>query len=102
MIKQITLYEWLQNTHLSSGCCLDIVIMNELGSGYHQLETNEPALKNSDYMFAKRFSEVTYKELQPYLELIYESSQVYSVTSDLIIVEVRVKAKEKDNNRSVL
>lgn len=102
MDKQITLYEWLQTTYLSSGCCLDLVKMNNTGSDYHLLETNEPELKESEYRFAKRFSEIKYKELQPYLDLVYESSYVYSAISDLIIVEVKVKSKEKDNGWSVL
>ena len=89
----MTLYEWLQGISFSSNCCIDIVVVSDKGE-YHQLETNEPALKDvPDLMFAKRFSEVTYKELQPYLDLVYESSGVYSV-SDLIIVEVKVKSKE--------
>lgn len=59
-------------------------------------KTNEPALKDApDFRFAKSFSEVTYKELQPYLDLVYESSYIYSLSSaDLVIVEVKVKAKE--------
>lgn len=89
----MTLYEWLQGISFSSDCCIDIVTVSDNGS-YHQLEANEPALKDDHYTrFAKRFSEVTYKELQPYLDLVYESSGVYS-SSDLIIVEVKVKSKE--------
>ena len=84
---KMTLHEWLQTTYLSSECCLDLVTVCDNGSCYHQLKTNE-------FRFAKRFSEVTYKELQPYLDLVYESSYVYSAISDLIIVEVKVKAKE--------
>lgn len=94
MIKQITLYEWLQNTYLSSECCLDLIEVYDNGSCYSRLETNEPELQETGYRFAKRFSEITYKELQPYLELVYESSGVFRVTANLIIVEVKVKAKE--------
>lgn len=95
MDKQITLYEWLQTTYLSSECCIDLLTVSDNGSGYHQLKTNEPTLKDEpEFRFAKRFSEVTYKELQPYLDLVYESSYIYIVSSDLIIVEVKVKAKE--------
>lgn len=90
----MTLHEWLQTTYLSSECCLDLVTVCDNGSCYHQLKTNEPVFKETEFRFAKRFSEVTYKELQPYLDLVYESSYVYSVISDLIIVEVKVKAKE--------
>ena len=94
MENKITLHEWLQTTCLSSECCLDLVTVCDNGSCYRQLKTNEPVFKETEFRFAKRFSEVTYKELQPYLDLVYESSYVYSVTSDLIIVEVKVKAKE--------
>ena len=91
----MTLHEWLQTTYLSSECCLDIVTVCDNGSCYHRLKTGEPALKDApDFRFAKRFSTVTYNELQPYLDLVYESSYIYSVISDLIIVEVKVKAKE--------
>lgn len=103
MENKITLHEWLQTTYLSSGCCLDLVEVYDNGSCYRRLKTNEPVLKDvPELRFAKRFSEVTYKELQPYLDLVYESSYVYSAVSDLIIVEVKVKAKEKYNGRSVL
>lgn len=91
----MTLHEWLQTNYLSSDCCLDLVEVYDNGSCYHRLETNEPALKDiPDFSFAKRFSEVTYKELYPYLDLVCESSYVYSVISDLIIVEVKVKAND--------
>lgn len=103
MENKITLHEWLQTTYLASECCIDIVTVDDNGSCYHKLKTNEPVLKDvPELRFAKRFSEVTYKELQPYLDSIYESSYVYSAVSDLIIVEVKVKAKEKDNGWSVL
>lgn len=100
MENKITLHEWLQTTCFTSNCCIDIVAVYDDGSCYHRLETNEPVLKNvPDFMFAKRFSEVTYKELQPYLDLVYESSYIYSLSSaDLVIVEVKVKAKEKQND----
>lgn len=96
MENKITLYEWLQTTYLSSECCLDLVTVCDNGSCYHQLKTNEPVFKETEFRFAKRFSEVTYKELQPYLDLVYESSYIYSAVSDLIIVEVKVKAKETE------
>lgn len=97
MENKITLHEWLQTTNLASECCIDIVEVYDNGSDYHRLKTNEPVLKNvPDFMFAKRFSTVTYKELQPYLDLVYESSYIYSLSSaDLVIVEIKVKAKEK-------
>lgn len=94
MESKITLHEWLQTNYLSSNCCLDLVEVYDNGSCYRRLDTNEPVLKKTEYRFAKRFSEITYKELYPYLDLVYESSYIYSVTSDLIIVEVKVKAKE--------
>lgn len=94
MDNKITLHEWLQTTFLSPECCIDLVKTNEPYSGYHLLKTNEPELKESEYRFAKRFSEVTYKELKPYLDSIYESSYIYRVTADLIIVEVRIRPKE--------
>lgn len=99
MDKQITLHEWLQTNYLSSDCCLDLVEVYDNGSCYKRLETNEPAFKETEYRFAKRFSEVTYKELQPYLDLVYESSYVYSAISDLIIVEVKVKVKAKEKEK---
>lgn len=93
---KMTLHEWLQTNYLSSDCFLDLVEVYDNGSCYHQLKTNELVFKETEFRFAKRFSEVTYKELQPYLDLVYESSYVYSVISDLIIVEVKVKAKETE------
>lgn len=92
----MTLHEWLQKTFLTSNCCIDIVTVCDNGL-YHQLETNEPALKDIlDFSFAKRFSEVTYKELQPYLDLDYESSYIYNIPEfDLVIVEIKVKAKDE-------
>ena len=92
----MTLHEWLQTTYFTSNCCIDIVAVYDDGSCYHRLETNEPALKDIlDFSFAKRFSEVTYKELQPYLDLDYESSYIYNIPQfDLVIVEIKVKAKE--------
>ena len=68
------------------------------GSCYHRLETNEPALKDvPEFRFAKRFSEVTYKELEPYLDLDYESSYIYNIVQfDLVIVEVKVRVKAKE------
>lgn len=97
MDNKVTLYEWLQTNYLSSNCCLDLIEVYNDGSYYRRLETNEPTLKETEYRFAKRFSEVTYKELYPYLDLVCESSYIFNVTSDLIIVEVKVKANE---NRS--
>lgn len=97
MDKQITLYEWLQTTYLTPGCCIDIVTVSDNGSCYHRLKTGELALRETEFMFAKRFSTVTYKELQPYLDLVYESSYIYNLPSaDLVIIEVRVKAKEME------
>lgn len=97
MENKITLHEWLQTTYLSSECCIDIVEVYDNGSCYHRLKTGELALRETEFMFAKRFSTVTYKELQPYLDYIYESSGVISLSSvDLVIVDVRVKAKEKE------
>ena len=96
----MTLHEWLQTTYFTSNCCIDIVTFCDNGL-YHQLETNEPALKDEpDFRFAKRFSEVTYKELEPYLDCDYESSYIYNILQfDLVIVEikVRVKAREEQN-----
>lgn len=93
----MTLHEWLQTTYLTPECCIDIVTVSDNGSCYHRLKTGELALRETEFMFAKRFSTVTYKELQPYLDLIYESSYIYSLSSaDLVIVEVKVKAKEKE------
>lgn len=98
MDKQITLYEWLQTTFLSPECCIDLVTVDDNGSEYHLLETNESALKKeSELRFAKRFSAVTYKELKPFLDSIYESSYVYGVSSDLIIVEVKIRPKREDD-----
>lgn len=95
----MTLHEWLQTTFLTSNCCIDIVTVDDNGSCYHRLKTGELALRETEFMFAKRFSTVTYKELQPYLDLVYESSYIYSLSSaDLVIIEVRVKAKEMENN----
>lgn len=95
MENKITLHEWLQTTYFTSNCCIDIVEVCANGSCYHRLKTGEPSLKDTpDFRFAKRYSEVTYKELEPYLDLDYESSYIYSAISDLIIVEVKVKAKE--------
>lgn len=94
MENKVTLHEWLQTNYLASDCCLDLVEVYDNGSCYRRLETNEPALKETEYRFAKRFSEVTYKELYPYLNLVCESSYIYSAISDLIIVEVKVKANE--------
>lgn len=97
----MTLHELLQTTYLTSDCCIDIVEVYANGSCYHRLKTGEPALKDApDFRFAKRFSTVTYEELQPYLDLVYESSYIYSLSSaDLVIVEVkvRVKAREEQN-----
>lgn len=97
----MTLHEWLQTTYFTSNCCIDIVAVYDDGSCYHRLETNEPALKDEpEFRFAKRFSEVTYKELQPYLDCDYESSYIYNIVQfDLVIVEVkvRVKAREEQN-----
>lgn len=98
----MTLHEWLQTNYLSSDCFLDLVEVYDNGSCYRRLETNEPALKETECRFAKRFSEITYNELYPYLDLVCESSYIYGAVSDLIIVEVKVKAKEKDNGWSVL
>lgn len=90
----MTLHEWLQTNYLSSNCCLDLVEVYNDGSCYRRLETNEPALKETEYRFAKRFSEITYNELYPYLDLVCESSYIHGAISDLIIIEVRVKANE--------
>ena len=97
MENKVTLYKWLQTNYLSSNCCLDLIEVYNDGSCYRRLETNEPTFKETEYRFAKRFSEVTYKELYPYLDLVCESSYIFNATSDLIIVEVKVKANE---NRS--
>lgn len=94
MENKVTLYEWLQTNYLSSNCCLDLIEVYNDGTCYSRLETNEPELKEAGYRFAKRFSEVTYKELYPYLDLVCESSYISNATSDLIIVEVKVKANE--------
>lgn len=103
MENKITLHEWLQTTYLSSEWCIDLLTVSDNGSCYHQLKTNEPTLKDEpDFRFAKRFSEVTYKELQPYLDFVYEDSYIYEGLSDVIIVEVKVKAKGQDNSWSVL
>lgn len=94
MENKITLHEWLQTTYLTSDCCIDIVEVYANGLCYHRLKTGEPALKDApDFRFAKRFSTVTYKELQPYLDLVYESSYIYTLF-ELVIVEIKVKAKE--------
>lgn len=92
----MTLYEWLQKANLSFECCIDIVEVCNDGSCYHQLKTNEPTLKDEpEFRFAKRFSTVTYEELQPYLDLIYESSYIYGLaTVELVVIEIKVKAKE--------
>lgn len=97
----MTLHEWLQTTYFTSNCCIDIVAVYDDGSCYHQLKTNEPTLKDEpEFRFAKRFSEVTYKELEPYLDCDYEYSYIYNILQfDLVIVEikVRVKAREEQN-----
>lgn len=92
----MTLHEWLQKTNLSFECCIDILEVYDNGSCYHRLKTGEPVLKDEpEFRFAKRFSTVTYDELQPYLDLIYESSYIYALSSiELVIVEIKVKAKE--------
>lgn len=94
----MTLHEWLQTTYFTSNCCIDIVAVYDDGLCYHRLETNEPALKDvPEFRFAKRFSEVTYKELQPYLDFDYESSYIYNILQfDLVIVEVKVRVKSKE------
>lgn len=98
MENKITLHEWLQTTYFTSNCCIDIVAVYDDGSCYHRLETNETALKDvPEFRFAKRFSEVTYKELEPYLDLDYESSYIYNILQfDLVIVEVKVRVKSKE------
>lgn len=92
---KMTLHEWLQKTWLTSNCCIDIVEVYDNGSCYHRLETTEPALKDEpEFRFAKKYSEITYKELELYLDLDYESSYIYNISQfDLIIVEVKVKGK---------
>ena len=97
MENKITLHEYLQTTNLSSDCCIDILEVYDNGSCYHRLKTGESALKEEpEYRFAKRFSTVTYNELQPYLDSIYESSYIYALSSiELVIVEIKVKAKER-------
>ena len=99
----MTLHEWLQTTYLTSNCCIDIVTVGDNGL-YHQLETNELVLKDEpDFRFAKRFSKVTYKELQPYLDLVYESSYIYNIPQfDLVIVEVKVRVKSKEESNFLL
>ena len=94
----MTLHEWLQTTYFTSNCCIDIVAVYDDGSCYHRLETNEPTLKDvPEFRFAKRFSEVTYKELQPYLDCDYESSYIYNILQfDLVVVEVKVRVKAKE------
>lgn len=96
MENKITLHEWLQTTYLTSDCCIDIVEVYANGSCYHRLKTGEPALKDTpDFRFAKRFSTVTYNELQPYLDSVYESSYIYTLF-ELVIIEIKVKAKETE------
>lgn len=91
----MTLHEWLQTTYFTSNCCIDIVTVSDNDSCYHRLKTGELALRETEFMFAKRFSTVTYEELQPYLDLVYESSYIYNIPEfDLVIVEIKVKAKE--------
>jgi len=94
----MTLHEWLQKTYFTSNCCIDIVAVYDDGSCYHRLETNEPALKDEpEFRFAKRYSEVTYKELEPYLDLDYESSYIYNIPQfDLVIVEIKVRVKARE------
>ena len=94
----MTLHEWLQTTYFTSNCCIDIVAVYDDGSCYHRLETNEPTLKDEpEFRFAKRYSEVTYKELEPYLDLDYESSYIYNIPQfDLVIVEIKVRVKARE------
>ena len=94
----MTLHEWLQTTYFTSNCCIDIVAVYDDGSCYHRLKTGETALKDvPEFRFAKRYSEVTYKELEPYLDLDYESSYIYNIPQfDLVIVEVKVRVKAKE------